>query len=129
MWKVFSRYIRLRDAIRTTGEPYQIVCITCFRVVDIKNCDAGHFMSRGRKSTLYDEKNVHAQCKSCNGYKAGEQFIYGQKINELYGKGTAEKLELESHQIKQYKTFELEELYDTYKTKLSELESTHGNMW
>jgi len=86
-------------------------------------------MSRARKSTLYDEKNVAGQCKACNGWGSGEQYRYGLEIDQLYGSGTAEQIELESQQLKQYKVPELEELLDFYKSKLRDLEEIYGEMW
>ncbi len=131
VWKVCSRYIRLRDAIETTGEPYYFHCVTCKATTDIKEGDAGHFMPSTRKNTQYNEQNIHAQCKYCNNknWNQGEQYKHGIAIDQMYGEGTAQALTSMSSHSKRFTANELESLYEHYKEKLSELESTYGEMW
>lgn len=86
--KVFSEYIRLRDANRDGI----CQCITCKRYFCWNDGDAGHYVQRDRLATRYDEKNVHAQCKYCNRFRSGEQYIHGVEIDKKYGEGTAQKL-------------------------------------
>jgi len=61
--RAFNLYIRTRDA----GKP----CICCGKPMLQDRpggaVDAGHYLSRGSSPHLrYDERNVHAQRKSCN---------------------------------------------------------------
>lgn len=86
--KVFSEYIRLRDA-NWQGVCF---CITCNRVFHWKNGDAGHYVQRDRLATRFEEKNVHAQCKYCNRFRSGEQYLHGVAIDKKYGTGTADRL-------------------------------------
>lgn len=86
--KIFSEYIRLRDANRQ-GICF---CITCGRPFYWKNGDAGHYVQRDRLATRYDEKNVNAQCKYCNRFRSGEQYIHGVEIDKKYGNGTAQRI-------------------------------------
>jgi len=86
--RVFSEFIRLRDA---DNQGY-CKCISCGEVGFWKEMDAGHFVSRDRKSTRYDPRNVHAQCLRCNRFRSGEQYIHGRMIDDLYGKGAASYL-------------------------------------
>jgi hypothetical protein len=86
--KVFSEFIRLRDADRQGI----CKCITCGRFFKWNEGDAGHYVQRDRLATRFNEKNVHAQCKYCNRFRSGEQYLHGIAINKKYGKGTAEKL-------------------------------------
>jgi len=52
--------------------------------------DAGHFKSRIFENTLFDEKNVHAQCKGCNmPPNNGRPLEYSQFLDAKYGHGTA----------------------------------------
>src|SRR5688500_14823181 len=88
LWKIFSEYIRLRDA---NADGY-CVCITSGRLIHWKDCDAGHFISRRHMATKYDEQNVHAQRRFDNRFAAGEQFVYARAIDAKYGKGTADKI-------------------------------------
>ena len=85
---VFSEFIRLRDS----DQNGYCRCITCGRIFYWKEIDAGHFVQRDRLATRYNEQNVHAQCQHENRFRSGQQFVHGQKIDLLYGKGTAQKL-------------------------------------
>ena len=101
-WEWCSKYIRLRDAIayqkKYPDVPFGYVkCCTCNRIVIWnKNCDAGHFIpkSRGGLSGVYfDERNIHAQCKDCNGFHQGKQAVYKEFMLEKYGQDVIDKLE------------------------------------
>lgn len=68
-WDLFAWYIKLRDSDEN-GTAY---CCTCKKRTDIiingkpnQHCQAGHFITRKKKSTKYDDKNVHIQCSGCN---------------------------------------------------------------
>lgn len=113
LWPIFSKYIRQRDA----DEDGIATCITCGVRKPWQQMDAGHFVSRNAKAIKYDERNVHAQCKSCNGFHGGMAFVYGQRIDEMYGKGTAEDLEAQRHSISGWTQEYLEELIKEYKEK------------
>lgn len=117
LWKIFSEYIRRRDA----DEDGIVYCITCGARKHWKQVDAGHFVSRNAKAIKYDEQNVHAQCKSCNGFHGGMSYVYGQRIDELYGEGTAENLEAQRHSISGWTAEHLEKLIQEYTEKLDNL--------
>lgn len=121
-WKVFSLYIRMRDALKTTGDINNGKCITCGRLVPIKKADAGHFISRRYNGTLFDETNVHLQCKKCNAF--GGILIekeYRKQIVKKYGEGYDIQLEERAMEIKKFTPSELETLIDTYKSKIEAL--------
>jgi hypothetical protein len=119
---VFSQYIRLRASDhRGMGE-----CYTCGSVRHWTEVDAGHFMSRACMSTRWDEKNVAFQCKRCNGFRSGEQYLFAQHLDREYGEGTAEALHIASKQTRKFTRDELEALYHHYKRKVDELKSTKG---
>ena len=86
--KWFSLYIRLRDIVAEE----MIICITCGRVFHWKNSDCGHYMTREKPMTRFNEQNCHAQCTACNSFKNGEQALHGKAIDYKYGKGTSDKL-------------------------------------
>jgi hypothetical protein len=54
--------------------------------------DAGHFISRNKRATKYNEQNVNAQCPRCNRFLSGRQYEHGLAIDRKWGAGTAEKL-------------------------------------
>jgi hypothetical protein len=88
-WRAFSRYIRLRDC---AGAEY-FVCPTCGRTVPADQADAGHYISRVRKAVLFDEMNVHAQCRKCNRFQEGNHFIYRGFLVSVYGEERVAALE------------------------------------
>jgi len=119
---VFSQYIRLRAVDETgTGQ-----CFTCGAMRHWSEVDAGHFMSRACMSTRWDERNVQYQCKRCNGFRSGEQYLFSQNLDRVYGEGTAEGLHIASKQTYKYTRDELESLYHHYKRLVDELRSTKG---
>lgn len=91
--EAFSKYVRLRDCIRTLWSTEEWLCITCWARVFLKEADAGHFQLRSRKIVRWHAKNVHMQCTLCNRWRYGEQHKHGKKIDQLYWNGMADILE------------------------------------
>ena len=63
--------------------------------------DAGHFKGRGiggGSGVYYDERNIHLQCKQCNGFRGGAPQEYQEFIIEKYGQEVLEELNLK-HRI------------------------------
>ena len=120
VWAIFSVYIRMRDCLRTRGILTDGNCISCGVLKPIKQCDAGHFISRWYGSTLFDERNVHLQCKRCN--NMGEKLKYRRAIISLYGEGIDVELEDKAIEEKHFTVDELEGKKKYYKQKIKELE-------
>ena len=121
-WRYFSKYIRLRDALKTTGDINFCKCFTCGRIESIKNMDAGHFVSRRFNSTLFDERNVNAQCARCNVFLSGNQLEYRRQLIKLYGEGIDIELKDKATEIKKYTIPELEEFIEELKGKIRTLQ-------
>lgn len=117
LWKVFSTYIRLRDA----DEQGFCKCFTCGFTADWKRFDAGHGIGRQHKATKYDERNNHAQCKRCNGFEGGKREVYKEEVNKRYGPQTWEKLEVMSRMTCKRDKFEIEVMTAHYKKLADEL--------
>jgi len=120
--KIFSEYIRLRDA----DDEGFVVCCTCGVIKHYTKVDCGHFQSRRHMATRWDEINVSTQCKSCNGFHAGEQFKYAQFIDKNYGKGRALILESLARGTKKWSNTDLQEMIDEYSTLLKEQKKERG---
>jgi len=118
----FSRYIRRVDA---DGNGY-VKCFTCGIEKHWKEVDAGHFRSRKRLSTRWDEKNVQPQCKKCNGFNAGEQYIFGKNLDVKYGEGTADDITAKSFKTKKWTIAELDSMIDKYKSRNKYLDGKIG---
>lgn len=118
----FSKYIRLRDA-DSSG---YVRCITCGTRKLWKEVDAGHFQTRAKYSTRWDERNVNAQCKGCNMVNGGQQYVHGLAIDKKFGEGTADELVILSNKIIKLSTREILDLAEEYKNKFKELEQEKG---
>jgi hypothetical protein len=117
LWDVFSLYIRQRDA-----DIYgRVKCFTCSKIDVYKNMDAGHFITRAKASTKFDELNVMPQCKACNIFGQGKQFEFGLKLDSIYGKGTAEGLLFKSKMLCKRDRYDYQNLIEVYKQKLKDL--------
>lgn len=120
--KVFSEYIRIRDADQNGF----IRCISCGKSVFWKEADAGHYINRKHLSLRFNEINVNAQCRSCNRFDEGNIPAYGMALQGKYGKEIIEKLLASKNQTMKLGRFEIEQLTKDVKTKLSQLKKEKG---
>jgi hypothetical protein len=107
--RVFSIFIRQRDKGK---------CYTCNVKKDPKQMQCGHFFTRARMATRWNETNCHCQCVGCNIFKSGNIAEYAVRLEKEYGQGIIQKLRKESLKMRQYKTGELEKLIKHYKSKI-----------
>ena len=120
-WTEFSKYIRTRDCLQSTGRSYYGKCFTCSRITEFELLQAGHFVGNRNSSILFDERNTHIQCSLCNCGLDGNKKAYKKKMIHLYGRETIDKLQIQAKQIKKYTINELEELASYYKEKTMKL--------
>ena len=120
--KIFSIYIR----IRKTDDSGYGNCYTCNANHHWKGVDAGHFMSRACMNTRWDPKNVQFQCKRCNGFRSGEQFLFSKELDLEYGNGTAETLQEESRITAKFSILQLRDMYSNYKCLVEQEKSERG---
>lgn len=91
-WTEFSRFIRLRDCLYSTGTLGYGKCITCGKVFPFEKLQAGHFIPGRNNSILFDTRCVHAQCVGCNVYGGGKQPEYYIQMVDRYGLETVNEL-------------------------------------
>lgn len=115
--RVFSEYIRRRDA----DENGYIKCISCGKRVHWKEADAGHYVNRKHMNLRWDEKNVNAQCRSCNRFDEGNMIGYTQGLVEKYGESILEKLRISRMRIFHIHDSFLKLMIEDYKKKIKEL--------
>ena len=65
--KVFSQWIRSKDA----DHRGYVQCFTCGVWKHWKTVDAGHFQSRAKFSTRWDEMNVRPSVRAATDFAAG----------------------------------------------------------
>ena len=71
-------------------------CITCGKKNHPKDVDAGHFISRGHASVLFNENNVFAQCKFCNAPGLGgddAKRVFRESVVERVGEEQVQEVE------------------------------------
>ena len=119
---IFSEFIRMRDA----DDSGMAKCFSCGAVKKWREGDAGHFISRGKMSTRYDEQNVNFQCKKCNIFRNGEQYLYSLALDRTYGEGTAERIYIESNQTKKISLGELRKMIKHYTRQVDEITKQKG---
>ena len=114
---IFSIYIRLRDA----NKDGFCKCISCQKINHWKDVDAGHFIGRRHLITRYDPKNVYAQCRYCNRYLAGNQYLYSVSLKKI-DSNLPEKLLRKSRKTIKLSNDELLVLIKKYKKLVEKLE-------
>ncbi len=122
VWVVFSRYIRLRDCLKTTGCASWGLCITCEKRYHFKLLQAGHFISGRHNANLFSERGTHAQCYNCNINLRGNTLEYRRQIIEMYGEGADLELEAENKKDKKFTIPDLKELEASLLEKIKLLE-------
>lgn len=128
-WVSFSKFVRVRDCLTTTGKLNQGVCYTCGEVYPIDKLQAGHLIHGRTNNVLFDEENVKAQCRNCNIFNEGEQakFLI-KRIEEEVSKGLSYKEALgyfkrllEDKTTKSFTEQELYKISKEYEMKVAKL--------
>lgn len=119
-WRWFSKYIRLRDCMLTTGSFEYGECVSCDKTFPFAQLDAGHFIPK-KSGNYFSERGVNAQCRSCNRYHNANQLEYRREIIRRYGVGVDEELEQEARQIIKRPPEDLTNLAEQYKMKVEKL--------
>lgn len=114
---VFSQWTRRRAA----DHAGYAECFTCRKRLPWTDMHAGHFALRTHMATRWEPLNVHPQCAYCNNYRAGEQFLYGKRLDETYGPGTADSIIAASRLPAKFSAFDLEGEIERIKSLISEL--------
>lgn len=131
--KAFSKYIRLRDC-ELSGTNWVGTCISCPRTETIcwydgtkwrwsLGWDNGHYITRGKYITRFDEYNCNLQCRHCNIWKDKGEMIRGYEkgLALKYGEDTVKELKKLSKAPDAYKRpgkAELLEIISDCKTRV-----------
>ena len=115
VWPVFSKWIRARDNYR---------CYTCGKQMEKGDpgCHAGHYVPQSKGNRLrFDERNVHAQCVSCNSFKRGNLSEYALRLERDYGSGILQEFDRIKNELKHYTREELLSMFEYYTKRLEAL--------
>ena len=122
--KIFSVYIRLRDAMPHTG---YVKCITCGKILHWKESQACHYISRGCMALRFSESNVHAGCMPCNVFLHGNMLSYRRWMVKQYGSEFVDNLELRGNiETKRWTEWELEETIKYYTALVEKIRDEKG---
>lgn len=125
-WNEFSRYVRVRDCLKTTGLPFVGFCITCEKRYHIAYLQAGHCIPGRTNAKLFDKNLTHAQCRFCNEVKHGEQKKYEAKMVEKYGKDEFEQMKVDANRIIPDRDIDFVALRAEFKKDYETLMREHG---
>lgn len=117
--KEFSLFIRLRDSKAFGFKAFK--CISCGQIKPFEKADCGHYYSRVKMSTRFDEDNAHAECSFCNRYRADHLDGYRENLIKKIGQPRFDVLRYRSNQTKKWSAFELEALIKYYKEQNKKL--------
>jgi len=123
VWTVCSRYIRLRDCLKTTGTKDWGHCVTCGKLYPYKKLQAGHFTSGRADAVLFEESGIHAQCYRCNIERSGEWPTYYRFMQSEYGQAEIERLIDCSLSDKKLTNIELRDFYIKFTTGIQGFEN------
>jgi len=128
-WSNFSKYIRLRDAIETTGTKVNLRCCSCGKIYPafgLGCAQAGHLVPGRSHVLLFNEKGVHGQCYNCNVNLKGNALDYRVYMVKTYGEEETREVEdSRFNKTFKYSVIEMEEISDKYLgmyNKLMEIE-------
>lgn len=116
-WNAFSRYIRVRDCLKTTGTTEAGKCFTCGFITEYRHLQAGHFIPGRKNAYLYDEEQVHGQCMKCNLWLKGNWVPYYQNMIAEFGKEKVEAMIAKKYEVKRYTEVDLISLKAQYDEK------------
>ena len=125
-WEVFSRYIRIRDCLATTGLPFVGMCVTCNKRFHIRFLQAGHCIAGRSNAKLFDEKLVNAQDPICNETMHGRTKRYEKKMIEWYGKEEFEQMKRDAQKVVQNKDMDFPAIEAKYKKKYEDIMHEYG---
>lgn len=120
--KVFSQYIRLRDAFPNGT----FRCISCGKIKPFEKADCGHYHSRRHMATRFDEENCNTECNYCNRFSADHIIGYRANLIRKIGTQRYQLLEVKAHSTKKWSCFELEQLIKYYSVLVKKLSEEKG---
>ena len=122
--EAFSKYIRTRDALATTGDREKLECITCgkeYPAFGVGCAQCGHFIPGRHSAVLYDERNAHGQCYNCNINLKGNWVKYEAAMLMRYGQTVIDELKELDKTNPHLKVYQYLEIERVYKEKVEEM--------
>jgi hypothetical protein len=107
---VVNRYIRDRDS-----DDGFFKCISCSRVLDTDQMNAGHYVPQHGGSFLrFHEWNLSGECQRCNCFDEFHLIGYKKNLEDKIGVDAVKWLEDNRNVVKKWSRSELEEIIQKY---------------
>ena len=119
--KVFSDYIRLRDADNNGI----VRCPLCGTRMHWKEADCMHWQSRKNQSVRWDEKNCVAGCVKCNRFLDGNLDKFEEYLVMKYGRQVVTEIYGRAHSTAKFMNWEIEAMITNYKNRITGLKLIH----
>ena len=68
-------------------------CISCGKILDVREAQGGHLVSRRIRATELESDNVWPQCPRCNGPLSGNVIAYRSNLVKLIGEKRVRRIE------------------------------------
>ena len=120
LWKLVSEYVRRKDA---DANGYT-QCYTCGATKHFKEMDCGHYIHSDVLD--FETNNLRPQCTRCNKWLSGNGGIYCEKLIKEIGEEEISLMRQRSKQVKKWQIGELEDMIETYKQTLKDLDSKNS---
>jgi len=120
-WTEFSKYVRLKECLLTTGTKDYGKCFTCDNVYSFKSLQAGHMVGGRSIGILFEEDMVRAQCYRCNVGLKGNYVEFRERMCNLYGESRVRELEQLRHETGSWDRDYLVKLKEEYKNLYKEM--------
>ena len=117
----FSRLVRLKGCLNTTGGRHYGICFTCGANVPISDLQCGHFVSGRTNALFFEEHNSHIQCTKCNTFLGGNLEVYREKMIEKYGIEEVERFESLRHTVQRISSPAFSFKFNNYKRQYLDL--------
>ena len=128
-WKIFSEYIRRRDA----DENGYNRCVTCPEESSKshwKLLQASHIVAGRRLGILFDERGVYPACYVCNIHKHGNVLEFLAFLRKKHGRDEAdaiiEELKVKSKESVKWSREDFEAVINKYQGLLATLPNGNG---
>lgn len=93
---------------------YPLFCHGCECKLEFNTAQSGHFCGRSARSVRFSIQNQLPVCRNCNFYDQTHVYNLGNWLNVYWGKGTAERMIVESKQFFKPSLQFRKELYSLY---------------
>ncbi|MBI9094178.1 MAG: recombination protein NinG [Sphaerochaeta sp.] len=90
--KALAAFQKLRRYQEATPNGY-VKCISCGKLMNVKEAQGGHLVSRRVRATELEHDNVWPQCPRCNGPLSGNVIAYRANLVKLIGVERVQRIE------------------------------------